>query len=318
MEPQAEATPPRHCDVLVIGGGPAGSTVAPLLAEMGYQVVLLDKARHPRFHIGESLLPANLPLFERLGVADEVRAIGMQKWGAEFVSPHHDHKQAFHFAEAWDKSMPYAYQVKRAEFDTVLIRNAARKGVAVHEGCKVRAVDFLPDGGAGSCRARRRARGRMAGALRRRCLRPRHLPRQPLPDQAAQPAPQQFGGLWPLRRRPAQRGPGGRQHHHLLVRARLVLVHPDAGRRHQRRHGDLAVLHEDPRRAQPRAVPRRRHRALPGASPSACGAPNWSTKSRRPAISPMFPSATTAPITCCSAMPTPSSTRSSRPASGWR
>ncbi len=263
MALQAEATPPRHCDVLVIGGGPAGSTVAPLLAEMGYQVVLLDKARHPRFHIGESLLPANLPLFEKLGVADEVRAIGMQKWGAEFVSPHHDHKQAFHFAEAWDKSMPYAYQVKRAEFDTVLIRNAARKGVAVHEGCKVRSVDFLPDDGAlDSCRARRRARGRMAGALRRRCFRSRHLPRQPLPDQAAQPAPQQFGGLWPLRRRPAQRRPGGRQHHHLLVRARLVLVHPDAGRRHQHRHGDLAVLHEDARPAQPRAVPRRWHRAL--------------------------------------------------------
>ena len=145
MEPQAEATPPRHCDVLVIGGGPAGSTVAPLLAEMGYQVVLLDKARHPRFHIGESLLPANLPLFERLGVADEVRAIGMQKWGAEFVSPHHEHKQAFHFAEAWDKSMPYAYQVRRDQFDTVLIRNAAKKGVEVHEGCKAKAVEFLPD-----------------------------------------------------------------------------------------------------------------------------------------------------------------------------
>ena len=140
---------PRHCDVLVIGGGPAGATVAPLLAEMGYTVVLLDKARHPRFHIGESLLPANLQLFERLGVGAEVRAIGMQKWGAEFVSPHHAQKQAFHFSEAWDKSTPYAYQVKRAEFDTVLIRNAARLGVEVHEGCKVRAVDFLPgDGGA--------------------------------------------------------------------------------------------------------------------------------------------------------------------------
>ena len=157
MTASAQAAPPaapRQCDVLVIGGGPAGSTVAPLLAEMGYSVVLLDKARHPRFHIGESLLPANLPLFERLGVGDEVRAIGMQKWGAEFVSPHHAHKQAFEFADAWDKAMPYAYQVKRAEFDTVLIRNAARRGVEVHEGCKVRAVDFLPaDGGAlvGAC-----------------------------------------------------------------------------------------------------------------------------------------------------------------------
>jgi 2-polyprenyl-6-methoxyphenol hydroxylase-like FAD-dependent oxidoreductase len=69
------------CDVLVIGGGPAGSTVAPLLARKGYKVVLLEKAHHPRFHIGESLLPANMPLLDALGVADEVRAIGMEKWG---------------------------------------------------------------------------------------------------------------------------------------------------------------------------------------------------------------------------------------------
>ncbi|MBW0169193.1 MAG: NAD(P)/FAD-dependent oxidoreductase [Hydrogenophaga sp.] len=133
------------CDVLVIGGGPAGSTVSPMLAQKGHRVVLLEKAHHPRFHIGESLLPANLPLLERLGVADEVRAIGQYKPGAEFVSPHHDHTQTFHFAEAWDKSMPYAYQVKRAEFDEILIRNAERKGVEVHEGCKARSVEFLPD-----------------------------------------------------------------------------------------------------------------------------------------------------------------------------
>ena len=148
MEQQAQeqgGVERRECDVLVIGGGPAGTTVAPLLAEQGYKVVILEKAHHPRFHIGESLLPANLPLFERMGIAEQVKAIGMVKPGAEFVSPHHDHTQVFNFAEAWDKSMPTAYQVKRAEFDEILIHNAEKKGVEVHEGCKAKTVDFLPD-----------------------------------------------------------------------------------------------------------------------------------------------------------------------------
>ena len=101
-----DANPKTRCEVLVIGGGPAGSTAAGLLAEYGYGVVLLEKARHPRFHIGESLLPANLPLLERLGVADEVRAIGMEKWGAEFVSPWDGRRQEFQFANAWNKAQP--------------------------------------------------------------------------------------------------------------------------------------------------------------------------------------------------------------------
>lgn len=138
--------PAEHCcDVLVIGGGPAGSTAATLLAEKGHRVTLLEKAHHPRFHIGESLLPANLPLFEKLGVRAEIEAIGMQKWGAEFVSPWHEHRQTFEFADAWDKSMPLAYQVRRSEFDEILIRNAARKGADVIEGCRVREVEFLPN-----------------------------------------------------------------------------------------------------------------------------------------------------------------------------
>src|SRR5450631_626379 len=132
----------RETDVLIIGGGPAGSTAAALLARSGHRVTLIEKARHPRFHIGESLLPANLPLLEQLGVADEVRAMGMQKWGAEFISPWDGRQQDFRFADAWDKSMPYAYQVRRSEFDQILIRNAARAGAEVIEGARVSAVEF--------------------------------------------------------------------------------------------------------------------------------------------------------------------------------
>lgn len=137
---------PAECDVLVIGGGPAGATAGGLLAQMGHKVVVLEKDHHPRFHIGESLLPANLPLLEKLGVADTVKAIGMEKWGAEFVSPWHAQKsQTFMFADAWDKSMPYSYQVRRSQFDEILIRNAAKLGAEVIEGCKVREVSFSPD-----------------------------------------------------------------------------------------------------------------------------------------------------------------------------
>lgn len=142
--PESPVTRASDCDVLVIGGGPAGSTAAALLGERGHRVTLLEKAHHPRFHIGESLLPANLPLLDRLGVADAVKAIGMEKWGAEFVSPWHDHKQPFEFAEAMDKSMPMAYQVRRSEFDEILIRNAGSKNARVVEGCQVQDVNFLP------------------------------------------------------------------------------------------------------------------------------------------------------------------------------
>ena len=135
------------CDILVIGGGPAGATAAILLAQNGYRVTVLEKARHPRFHIGESLLPANLPLLERLGVAEKVRAIGMEKWGAEFVSPWDGRRQEFQFANAWDKSLPMSYQVRRSQFDEILIRRAAAQGADVVEGCRVKDIEFLGDQG---------------------------------------------------------------------------------------------------------------------------------------------------------------------------
>jgi flavin-dependent dehydrogenase len=132
----------QECDVVVIGGGPGGSTTATLLAERGHRVVLLEKDTHPRFHIGESLLPANLPLLEKLGVAKEVEEIGMLKRGATFVSPWHDHVAGFRFTDALDKSMPFAWQVRRSQFDEILFRRAARAGAETRERVRVREVDL--------------------------------------------------------------------------------------------------------------------------------------------------------------------------------
>lgn len=135
------------CDVLIIGGGPAGSTAATLLAARGRRVVLVEKDRHPRFHIGESLLPLNLRIFERLGVQEKIAAIGVHKPGARFVSDAHGKHVAFSFAAGLNQDYTHSYQVRRSEFDEVLFARARAAGADAREGMRV--LDVALDARAG-------------------------------------------------------------------------------------------------------------------------------------------------------------------------
>jgi flavin-dependent dehydrogenase len=142
-----QRTDSETCDVLIIGGGPAGSTAAALLAERGIDVVLLEKDAHPRFHIGESLLPRNLQILERLGVHADVAAMGVHKPGAEFVSDETGQSVAFPFACSLNQAYTHAYQVRRSEFDTALFANAKSRGARVAERTRVTEVAFASAAG---------------------------------------------------------------------------------------------------------------------------------------------------------------------------
>src|SRR5579859_2777362 len=129
------------CDVLVIGGGPGGSTAAAFLARKGHKVIQLEKAHHPRFHIGESLLPMNMPVFERLGVMDKIRAMGVYKPGADFEADNDAGYRTYHFRRALGDSPGYAYQVWRQDFDKMLFDHARECGADAREGAEVTAVE---------------------------------------------------------------------------------------------------------------------------------------------------------------------------------
>jgi flavin-dependent dehydrogenase len=130
------------CDVLVVGGGPGGSVVATLLARQGFSVVVAERERFPRFHIGESLLPANLPLFDRLGLADAVSTLRFQtKYGANICDQETGREYTFYFKRN-GPNPDHAYQVLRSDFDTVLLDNARKCGADVRMGVTAERVQF--------------------------------------------------------------------------------------------------------------------------------------------------------------------------------
>lgn len=133
-------------DAVVIGGGPGGSTVAALLAARGRRVVLLERERFPRFHIGESLLPYNWPIFEELGVLPALEAAGFpRKTGAQFHLGNGRKCLKLVFREGRFTQQPQTFQVERSIFDHILLKNAAAKGADVREGWQVQRFEQLSD-----------------------------------------------------------------------------------------------------------------------------------------------------------------------------
>ena len=134
-------------DCVVIGGGPAGSTTAALVAEQGRSTLLLERDSFPRFHIGESLMPETYWTLERLGVADRVRSgCFVKKNGVQFVNHEGKESKPFYFREADDRDCAETLHVQRDEFDRMLFENAAAKGATCWDRTRVLDVKFSGEG----------------------------------------------------------------------------------------------------------------------------------------------------------------------------
>ncbi len=133
-------------DVAIIGGGPAGSTAAALLARAGRRVIVFEREKFPRFHIGESLLPFSMKAFTRLGLHEKfLRAGFMKKFGGEILGACSEPGTKFYFKDGYRSQTDHAYQVTRGDFDKLLLDHAAECGAEIHEDTSVDRVEFSND-----------------------------------------------------------------------------------------------------------------------------------------------------------------------------
>src|SRR5579871_2907201 len=137
------ATGDKTADVVVVGGGPSGSTVSTLLAQHGCRVKLYERERFPRFHIGESLIPETYWVFQRLKMLDKLKGSPfVKKYSVQFVNAAGKLSAPFYFHDNKPHECSQTWQVIRSEFDLMMLRNAAEQGVEVHEATRVLEVLF--------------------------------------------------------------------------------------------------------------------------------------------------------------------------------
>jgi len=129
-------------DVIILGGGPAGSTAATLLARQGRDVVVLERDKFPRFHIGESLLPYSMEAFDRLGLREEMDRRFVAKMGGEVATACGSKRLKFYFRNGFKNQQPCSYQVMRADFDKMLLDTAAAAGAEIREETAVTSLDL--------------------------------------------------------------------------------------------------------------------------------------------------------------------------------
>jgi FADH2-dependent halogenase len=132
-------------DVAIIGGGPAGSTAATLLAKAARRVIVLEREKFPRFHIGESLLPYSTQAFDRLGVREKLDRTFLPKFGAEIVAACGTKGVKFYFKDGFRTRRDRAYQVTRSEFDKLLLEHSRENGAEVREETEVKKIAFEED-----------------------------------------------------------------------------------------------------------------------------------------------------------------------------
>jgi len=132
-------------DVAIIGGGPAGSTAATLLAKAGRCVVVFEREKFPRFHVGESLLPFSVQTFDRLGVREKLDAAFMPKYGGEITAACGTKGVRFYFKDGFRSQRDRSYQVTRSDFDKVLLDHSRENAAEVHEETEVTKLEFDDD-----------------------------------------------------------------------------------------------------------------------------------------------------------------------------